>query len=86
VKRVVIRPNPSSGAYTSVLIELEKPEHIAAALFDVLGREVRNLGAENFGEGSSEFLIPTLGLSPGSYYLRIQSGSGIFTQKLEILQ
>jgi hypothetical protein len=86
VKHVLIRPNPSSGAYISVTIELEKPERISVAVFDVLGREVRTLGAKNFDEGSSQFLLPVLGLSPGSYYLRIQTGGGIIAQKFEIIQ
>jgi hypothetical protein len=78
-----IRPNPASG--NSVLLSFNslKEEKGMIRVFDILGREMYHA---EIPLGLSEATIPLINFDNGIYYIRLQTATGIYTQKLEIMR
>jgi glucose/arabinose dehydrogenase len=76
-------PNPASNQFQTQ-ITVDKPEYVQAALFDVLGNEVRSVLDGGLSSGSYPLLISTEGLSSGTYYLRISAGKETVSRRVII--
>lgn len=77
-------PNPARQQVT-VRYAVPKRGETTIRLHDVLGREVRTL-VQSQKEGRQELSLDVGGLSSGVYFLRLQAGGEMRTQKLTILQ
>lgn len=66
---VVVYPNPFTNG---VMVRLEQglEEEVQAQVFDISGRLVQT----DMYEANTQLTIPLLGLSQGSYFLRLSSG------------
>ena len=69
-------PNPSRGAVTFSL-QLPRTEAIRLTLFDIGGRMVSRLPAEEIQGGSRLLTWNPHGVESGVYFLRVESSSGI---------
>ncbi|KXK53824.1 MAG: T9SS type A sorting domain-containing protein [Chlorobi bacterium] len=66
-----ITPNPTNGAIT-LRFALPEPSNVRAALYDLTGRQVRTLVAEEqMGEGMHTVAVVADGLPAGTYYCRL---------------
>jgi len=82
---VKVIPNPFR---TSAEISVDAPKDVLlnVTLFDELGRKVSELTNGMAMQTHSEFTITSQTLSTGFYYLRVQSGSEVVTQKIQLLK
>ncbi|MDP4229824.1 MAG: T9SS type A sorting domain-containing protein [Bacteroidota bacterium] len=78
-----IRPNPASG--TSAICDFGEPLQSSStlSLFDVLGREIIK---EDIPAGLAEIELPLRTLTEGLYYVRLTSGHGVLTEKLQVVR
>ena len=80
-------PNPlKSGSSLHLTLTSACSEHVHITLNDVLGKECYAESPEKIDAGSYPIETSKLQLAPGSYFLRVQSGSMIETRKFEIVQ
>ncbi|NNE70391.1 MAG: carbohydrate-binding protein [Rhodothermales bacterium] len=72
-------PNP---AQTSVFLDLEVPVagEVQAAVFDLLGRRVRDVPARPLAAGRHTLTVSVDGLSSGVYYVVVSTGSRQFAR------
>lgn len=78
---VVVYPNPSSGS-ANVSIRHSKSADYTITVTDVLGRTVKTMQANNIV--SSDLNLDLTTVSNGVYTVKVESGSGVNTQKLII--
>jgi len=76
---VRVFPNPASG---TLWVELDQPQEARISLYDPLGRTLQ-VKAIEMGGGAYRFDLPE-GLAAGIYSLRIQTESGIASEKVII--
>ncbi len=81
-------PNPSAKGSAAVTFGLQGPEEITLTLHDALGNEMRRfLDRDPMPGGIGRIQAELDGLSSGSYYLRMETGSGeVFIQSMIIRQ
>ena len=78
-------PNPvSTSAVMS--IELDRPGHLQAILFDGLGRPVVTLVDEDRPSGATRLGLDAADLPSGSYMLRVKTTSGFQTLPVAIVR
>jgi hypothetical protein len=79
-----VSPNPSAaGARTS--IQVRDAQTVRATVFDLLGREVRDVFVGSIAAGASQVLEIPEGLLPaGTYVLRVTGASGIVTRTFTV--
>jgi len=70
---VSISPNPTNEDFT-ISFELEKSCNIEIILFDVLGKQVKNIYNDFTNEGIFRQTIRLLDIPKGVYYLQISNG------------
>ncbi len=81
---VSVYPNPVTR--DGVLeLTVERQSRVHVTLLDVLGHEVAVVSNSILTQGSHSFPFSMKSLSPGSYYLRIQTLSGVITQKVVLV-
>lgn len=78
-------PNPTRGSVT-LRYHLPTETEVAIRLFDVMGRKVATLrrGAEEAGR--KQVQVSTSRLSPGAYFVRMQVGTTVQTQRLTVVK
>jgi hypothetical protein len=78
-------PNPSRS-YLMIQYALPKKAEMSLSLFDVSGRQVKQLfsGEQKSGRHSMELKLSTL--IRGTYFIRLESGSLVRSQKITILE
>lgn len=78
-------PNPFRSA-TQLEVTVDQPQHIEAAVFDILGRRVATL-FDGIATGKTVLRIgePGKALSPGTYFVRLRSGSSTTTTLITAL-
>jgi hypothetical protein len=77
-----ISPNPSKGLVT-VTIDMPRSSSGLLQVYDLLGRQVMNKATE-FRSGSNTLNLDLSTLVAGSYFIRLESGRSVLTQKLLI--
>lgn len=73
-------PNPSSGTF-AVTVENFTDSKVNAQIFDIQGKEVYRVNADNFN-GKLEFT--DLNLEPGLYQIRLENGDNLYRSKIVI--
>jgi uncharacterized protein YpiB (UPF0302 family) len=82
-----VYPNPvNSGATVTLNYELSADAQVNITLNDAMGAVVQQLANDAEVAGKYTVTINTAGLQTGNYYIRIQAGSDVMTQKLAIVQ
>jgi surface protein len=77
-------PNPAHKQVT-IRYAVPKAAKVAIRLYDVLGRKVQTL-VEGPATGRTELQWDVSGLPSGTYFLRLQAGSEVKTQRLTIVR
>ena len=77
-------PNPARSRAT-VRYAVEAPAEVDLALYDLLGRRVQTLVRQE-QEGRHERRLDTSRLPSGTYFLRLQAGGTVKTQKLTVVR
>ena len=77
-------PNPARSRAT-VRYAVEAPVEVDLALYDLLGRRVQTL-VQQEQEGRHERRLDTSRLPSGTYFLRLQAGGTVKTQKLTVVR
>ena len=77
-------PNPTRGAAT-VQFAVPERQRVTLRLYDALGRRVQTLvdGARN---GRQQVRLHTTDLSSGVYFLRLQAGGSVQTQRVTVVK
>ena len=77
-----VYPNPARGPVT-VQYAVPESQPVSLRLYDVLGRQVRTL-VESNRQGRQEVQLDVSGLTSGLYFLRLQAGRTVRTQRLTV--
>lgn len=86
---VKVYPNPVSGSgTTTVHYSMQQPGNVAISVCDLTGRSIKLLVNEKQQEGSHSMQVcpSALGLSSGCYFIRIEAGEQVVSDKLVVLQ
>ncbi|MDK9701393.1 MAG: T9SS type A sorting domain-containing protein, partial [bacterium] len=78
-------PNPFNSS-TTISYSLPKPGHVDLRLFDITGREVATLVNQKQQTGSYQVTIDGQKLSSGTYFVQMQAGEFVKTQKMVLLR
>jgi hypothetical protein len=78
-------PQPlNSGANAMCTFTLPKAGNASVSLWDALGRRCSTEQYASYEAGTHAVALPTTGLRPGVYFIRLQSGARIQLQRLMI--
>ena len=78
-------PNPSRGTVTvPFVVPRDGPVRLAA--YDVLGREVAVLAEGDTEAGAHEVRLPTAGLAPGVYLVRVVAGAEAQVRRVTVVR
>jgi hypothetical protein len=61
-------------------------QRVQIAVFDVLGRRVETVVDASSTAGRAQRTLRTGGLAPGTYFVRMQVGSTVRTERLSIMR
>ncbi len=78
-------PNPFNPS-TTIQYQIPKSGLVTIKVYDVLGREVKNLLNQNQSEGSHEINFNASNLSSGIYFYQLKAGNFISTKKMLLLK
>jgi len=78
-------PNPFNPS-TTISYNIPTKEFVSLQIFDLLGKEVATIVAEELSAGTHFILWNAVGLSAGLYFYQLQAGSYCETKKLMILE
>jgi hypothetical protein len=78
-------PNPFSGL-TTVPLDLPGRERVQIKLYDLVGREMRDLLDESLPAGQREIRIDATGVPSGVYFIQARIGDRLFTRPITILK
>ncbi len=78
-------PNPFNPA-TTVKLDVPTHQHIIVEVFDLRGRLITSLHDGELDAGYHSFTFDGASISSGSYFIRMQSGDEIQTQKCVLLK
>ena len=80
-----VYPNPFNPS-TNVIYTLPQRGNVRIKLFDMLGREVKNLYDGESEAGNHNLLINASDLASGIYFIRLETGNYFKTQKILLLK
>ncbi|MEM7786479.1 MAG: zinc-dependent metalloprotease family protein [Bacteroidota bacterium] len=78
-------PNPTRGAAT-VPFGLAEAGAARLTLVDLLGREVAVLSEGELPAGDAQAALPTAGLAPGLYVVRLEAGGRVLTRRAVVVR
>ncbi len=78
-------PNPFSGQ-TTIRYELPQAGPVRLAVYDLLGRRVAVLVDEAQEGGRKEVVFNASGLPSGVYFVRLQAGARVLTQRMAVVR
>ena len=81
----VAYPNPASARAT-VAFSLTEATDVAVTVVDLLGRTVATLADGARAAGPVRLDVPTAGLAPGLYVVRVQTDAGIASTRLSVVR
>lgn len=76
-----VYPNPFNNA-TEVAFELKNESAVAFSVTDITGREVLNIGSQNFGSGAHKVALNGASLNAGIYNVAIKIGNNVITKRI----
>lgn len=74
-------PNPFNGS-TEIAFELKNESSVSVKITDVTGREVLNLGTQNYTAGAHKVAINGADLNAGIYNYTITIGNNVITKRI----
>jgi len=80
-----IYPNPVSSSLT-IAFDLAQSEKVAIRIFDMTGRLVTVVADELFEEGDNEIVWHASDTNSGIYFLRIEAGNNLLTEKISVVK
>lgn len=81
-----IYPNPANSK-VSISFNLEKPAHVKMKILNLVGKEVGVLIDNKWmDEGSHQISFDLKDLSPSVYFVILQAGEKVYTQKVQIIK
>jgi hypothetical protein len=80
-----VYPNPFNNQ-ARVSFSLPVPSSVKLALYDLLGRHVRDLAGGVYGTGTHDLTFNADGLPTGLYYLRLTAGTSESVQRVMLLK
>lgn len=78
-------PNPTSGM-SEIMITSAEAGKAELKIFDLTGKEIKEIVSENITEGTHHFSFDTAGLTNGIYYYQLQIGARKYVQKLIVVR
>ncbi|WP_412061590.1 T9SS type A sorting domain-containing protein [Rubrivirga sp. IMCC45206] len=78
-------PNPTRGDAT-VRFTLDRTQTVRITLVDALGRRVAVVADGTFAAGAAAVPVPTAGLAPGVYVLRLDAEAGAATRTVSVVR
>lgn len=78
-------PNPFNPA-TNIGFRIAKAGFVSLKVYDVAGREVATLVAENLAAGSYQYTWDGSGFASGVYYYRLSVGAEVQTRKMLLVR
>jgi len=79
-----IYPNPTV-AKAQVSVQVDQPQHVAITVFDAVGRRVAVAESAEFGAAESRLVaLPTAGLAPGVYVVRVEGTTFAESRRLVV--
>jgi hypothetical protein len=84
VKLLPTRPNPA-GDWATVRYAVPEAREVSVRLYDAMGQQVRTV-TDGTQKGRHTHRINVTDLASGTYFLRLQAGTQIQTQKLTVLR
>lgn len=83
--KALVLPNPMKGS-GKIEITVEKPEQVMVSIYDVNGRNLKQLQQDLPVAGSHTIGIPVTDLSAGIYFAHIRAGSWVIVEKFIVEQ
>jgi peroxiredoxin len=78
-----IYPNPVDD-YANLRFNLKKQETVAIGIYNLTGQQISRLSTETYPAGDHVRKIPTRGMSPGMYLIRMAISGEIYTGKIMV--
>jgi hypothetical protein len=78
-------PNPFNPT-TKIAFAIPENQFVTLKVYDILGREVRTLVAEQFARGTYRVELDATGLASGVYLYQLRAGSFLDTKKFTVLK
>jgi len=78
---VNLYPNPATNA-TQLSFTLKKATSINASIINMLGQKVRTVNSGTMAAGNHNVQLNIGGLAPGVYFVNLQTGTEVITEKL----
>jgi hypothetical protein len=85
LKIISIKPNPFDNS-TNIVIDALKDAPLSVVVLDVLGRTVLTLHSGASETNHCNFTLDGKKIAPGIYFIRIQQGNEVQTQKVELVK
>ncbi|MEM8559930.1 MAG: T9SS type A sorting domain-containing protein, partial [Bacteroidota bacterium] len=82
---LTVYPNPARASAT-VRLDLPEASPVRVALYDLLGREVRQVARETRAAGRHSLGLDTAGLATGVYVVAVEAGTARATRKLLVVR
>ncbi|MCW3124086.1 MAG: hypothetical protein JWQ38_3578 [Flavipsychrobacter sp.] len=82
-RAVTVYPNPASD-HVYIHFIATTQQTISISLTDMLGRMIGSPVEQQVSQGAQDISYPVSSLVPGTYMLRLQTASGVFTNKLQV--
>ena len=79
-----VSPNPTAGT-ASIRVQMTTPGPVQLEVYDALGRRVAVVADQNIGT-EAQIALPTAGLAPGAYLVRIAAEGDVVTRRLTVLR
>ena len=79
----LVSPNPTAGG-AAVAFGLAAPSAVSVEVFDVVGRRVASLDGGALPAGPARLAVPTAGLAPGLYVVRVRTAGGAAAARLVV--
>jgi hypothetical protein len=80
-----VYPNPFNSS-TTIEFSLDKPQFITLKVYDILGREIRELLSEEKPSGKHRISFDASSLSSGVYFYRLQARDKVDTKRMILLK
>ncbi len=78
-------PNPFNAA-TTITVQLQSASELTVRVYDLLGRQVRELAHGPYGSGQHQFTVDGSNLASGVYFLRATAGTETEMRKLVLMK
>jgi hypothetical protein len=81
INGVSVYPNPASE-FAQLTFTLTEATNISASLVNVMGQKVAAINGGNFAPGTHTVNLDINGLAAGVYFVNLNTGNGMVTEKL----